>query len=297
MCGLCEVYSSPKLSVRRRDAIRRVCAHPGIYPSVPHDRQREFEAGFYADIARVKKWFTDNEWIPEKTALLSLPVSATYVPEKNFHVFVSEEYQFSRALVPAWSAQRGWMEFPARRVVAGEAAVAHELVHVFFPNANRFLAEGLAVYLHQCVGPNPCFPNYKMDLHKLVAQLLDTNTDPFNSIQDFDQLSLVKLDRIPTPDDMTFRVGQEDCDDSSITYALAGSFVQFLIENCEPAAEREQGKCPTFRALYAATPLVPLVRNAGRADRWRRIYGRPLGDLDAEWKKFIKSHLPHKPAR
>ncbi len=39
------------------------------------------------------------------------------------------------------------MEFPAWRVNAGKAAILHELAHVFFPNGNRFLAEGLAVYL------------------------------------------------------------------------------------------------------------------------------------------------------
>jgi hypothetical protein len=33
------------------------------------------------------------------------------------------------------------MEFPAWRVMAGEAAIMHELVHVYFPNGNRLLAE------------------------------------------------------------------------------------------------------------------------------------------------------------
>ena len=83
-------------------AIRGEPPHPGIYASVPQDRQREFEAAFYADIVRVKNWLTDNEWIRKGAPLLSLPISATYLPNKNFHVFVSEEYQFSRALVPAW---------------------------------------------------------------------------------------------------------------------------------------------------------------------------------------------------
>ena len=265
--------------------------NPGIYPSVPQDRQREFEAAFYEGITRVKKWFIDKEWIAEGSELLTLPVSATYVPDKAFHVFVSEEYQFSRALVPAWSAQRGRMEFPANRVVAGEAAISHELVHVFFPNGNRFLAEGLAVYLHQCVGLNPCFPNYKMDLHQLVAQLLKTNAGPFNDVHDLKKINLEHLDRISTPDDMTFRIGQEDCDDASITYALAGSFVQFLIENYEPGSARKSGKCPTFFELYAETPLVPLVRNAGDTDRWKRIYRHPLSEIETEWKKLIQHHL------
>jgi hypothetical protein len=42
---------------------------------------------------------------------------------------------------------------------------------------------------------------------------------------------------------------------------------------------------------------VPLVRNAGRAERWKRIYGRPLGALETEWKKFIKGQRPDKAAR
>ena len=119
------------------------------------------------------------------------------------------------------------MEFPANRVAAGEAAVAHELVHVFFPNANRMLAEGLAVYLHQCVAPNPAFPNFKMGLHQLVAQLLETEAGPFTGVDDLKKINIESLDKIPTPDDLTFRIGQQNCSDSSITYALADCLFSF----------------------------------------------------------------------
>jgi hypothetical protein len=277
-------------------AIRGEPPHPGIYPSVAEDQQREFENAFYTQIGLVKKWFIDSGWIPEDAELLSLQSSGTYQPDKIFHVFVSEEYTFSRALVPAWSAQRGRMEFPANRVAAGEAAVAHELVHVFFPNANRMLAEGLAVYLHQCVAPNPAFPNFKMNLHQLVAQLLDDGDGPFKNAGDLSKISIGSLDRVPTPDDLTFRIGQENCDDASITYALAGSFTQFLIEKCEPAAERKAGRCPAFFKLYTQTPLVPMVRNPGSPGRWKQIYGHSLEYLEAEWKKLIHAHLPPKHA-
>ena len=47
------------------------------------------------------------------------------------------------------------MEFPAWRVLARKAAILHELVHVFFPSGNRFLAEGLAVHLQAEIGGNP----------------------------------------------------------------------------------------------------------------------------------------------
>ena len=64
------------------------------------------------------------------------------------------------------------MEFPAWRVEARKAAIAHELVHVFYPNANRFLAEGFAVYLQDEIGGNPAFPNFGRPLHALVLERL-----------------------------------------------------------------------------------------------------------------------------
>jgi hypothetical protein len=268
-------------------AIRGKPPHPGIYASVPEAQQREFEADFYTQIGAVKKWFTDSGWIPESAELLPLHTSGTYHPDKKFYVFISEEYKFSRALVPAWSAQRGRMEFPADRVVAGEAALAHELVHVFFPNGNRMLAEGLAVYLHQIVAPNPAFPNFKKDLHELVVELINDDDGPFNHPGDLKEVNIGNLDKISTPDDMTFRIGQENCDDPSITYALAGSFTRFLIEDCESKADREAGQCPNFLRLYRESPLVPMLRNPGSPERWQRIYGCPLAQLEVKWKKMI----------
>jgi hypothetical protein len=268
-------------------AIRGKPPHPGIYASVSEAQQREFEAAFYKQIRLVKKWFTDSGWIPENAELLPLQKSGTYQPDKKFYVFISEEYKFSRALVPAWSAQRGRMEFPADRVIAGEAALAHELVHVFFPNGNRMLAEGLAVYLHQVVASNPAFPNFKKDLHELVVELIKNADGPFNDPSDLGEISIVNLDKISTPDDMSFRIGQENCDDASITYALAGSFTRFLIEDCELKAERKASQCPNFLRLYRETPLVPMVRNPGSPERWQRIYGCPLEEIEANWKKMI----------
>jgi hypothetical protein len=90
------------------------------------------------------------------------------VPE--LRVVVSDQYQISKSLVPAWSGRAGQMEFPSRRVIAREAAIAHELIHVFFPNGNRFLAEGLAVYVQTAIGGNPAFPNFGKPLHELVRE-------------------------------------------------------------------------------------------------------------------------------
>jgi hypothetical protein len=68
------------------------------------------------------------------------------------------------------------MEFPAWKIVAGEAAILHELVHVFFPNGNRMLAEGLAIHLQASIGGNPAFPNFGRPLHEVAAQVLGRMT-------------------------------------------------------------------------------------------------------------------------
>ena len=46
------------------------------------------------------------------------------------------------ALIPAAIGQRGRIELPAWKVVAGEAVIAHELAHVFFPNGNPSWLKG-----------------------------------------------------------------------------------------------------------------------------------------------------------
>src|SRR3954464_8904465 len=72
------------------------------------------------------------------------------------------------ALVPAWQGERGRIGFDSGRVNGGRAADLHELIHVYAPNGNRFLAEGLAVYGHQHLGGHPAFPNFRRDLAEMV---------------------------------------------------------------------------------------------------------------------------------
>jgi hypothetical protein len=116
------------------------------------------------------------------------------------------------------------MEFPAFRVATKEASIAHELAHVFFPNGNRMLAEGLAVYVQTVIGMNPSFPNFGYDLDDIVAAFLKAkyNSDP-------SAIRLESLDKIATPDNLRLRIGLDRLFDSPDTYPVAGSFVRFLI--------------------------------------------------------------------
>jgi hypothetical protein len=53
---------------------------------------------------------------------------------------------------------RGFMEMRLRGVRNDDGAFMHEIVHVYAPNDNRFLADGLAVCLHQELAGNRAFP-------------------------------------------------------------------------------------------------------------------------------------------
>jgi hypothetical protein len=165
------------------------------------------------------------------------------------------------------------MEFPTSRVVAGEAAILHELVHVYFPNGNRMLAEGLAVHLQAQIGRNPAFPSFeKKDLSRLIrCELKPGIADRYWELQ------LADLDVIATAQRLTLRVGGQNLSDRW-SYIVAGSFVRHLIET--HGLQR-------FRALYTDTPLVPMQQSPGRPERWNDVYGRTLQQLEGGWKSSV----------
>jgi hypothetical protein len=242
--------------------------HADQWPSPA--RQDEFKIDFSQELVRLKRWGLEQGWLP-----LQVP---------KLHVVISDRYKISRSLVPAWSGNAGQMEFPAWRVNARKAAIAHELAHVFFPNGNRFLAEGLAVYLQAEIGGNPAFPNFGKPLHELVRELLPKMLPEF-SLGDpkcLEHVHLGELDDIATPSPLVLTVGSdfygEEPRGQSHIYPIAGSFVQFLIET--------RG-LENFHAVYLQTPLVPLARNAGLPERWSNVYDLSLTDLEDEWKAFV----------
>jgi hypothetical protein len=237
------------------------------YPSLAPGQQDAFVARFREEVERLRSWCAEERWLPDAFPALQ--------------IFISDEYRISRALIPAAIGQRGRIEFPAWKIVAGEAAIMHELVHVYFPNGNRFLAEGLAVYLQAKIGGNPAFPNFGRPLHEMAVEVLRRMVPEFASGAPggLDKIHLAALDRIATPSGLRLRVDlrlyQVDDAGHAHIYPLAGSFVAFLIET--HGLER-------FHALYGRTPLKPFERDAGSPERWAEIYGAPLEDLERAWK-------------
>src|SRR5215470_9051325 len=162
-------------------------------------------------------------------------------------IHVSSEYRISRALVPAYQGNRGFLEMPARRVGDGTSALLHEIVHIYAPHANRFLAEGLAVYLHTKLAGNPAFPNFGADLKRLAARDLP-------GVETVQALNGV---RTPRPLGTVL--------DERIAYVLAGSFVGFLIERYG---------LPQFQSLY-------------ETESYETAFGKPFASLEGDWRSSL----------
>lgn len=175
-----------------------------------------------------------------------------------FLIEVQDDRGPSMALIPAWRGNRGHMIFRARN--RRNFAITHEMTHVFAPNGNRFLAEGLAVYAHEYLKGVDAYPNFGRDLHQAARAFAE-------------KADLAALDNMATPKRLrTEGLGDDDA------YIVAGSFMRFLIERYG---------LETYRKLYAMTPLVPGLREGGHGDRWSKVYGKGLNMLAAEWRRVI----------
>ncbi|MDA0238517.1 MAG: hypothetical protein O3A84_00640, partial [Proteobacteria bacterium] len=161
--------------------------------------------------------------------------------EGTITVEARPEYRISKALVPAWRGNRGRMEFGPFPIARGFAATIHELVHVYAPNGNRFLAEGLAVYAHDHLKGPDAFPNNGRNLKSLAKDLVG-------------KFTIAELDSLATPARMPGKQGGRE------SYILAGSFVKFLIETYS---------LEKFRGLYALSPLIVKQRIGGAPERYQ----------------------------
>jgi hypothetical protein len=159
-------------------------------------------------------------------------------------IHVSSAYRISRALVPGYLGNRGFIERPLRRTQDNTGALLHEIGHIYAPNNNRFLAEGLAVYLHTTLAGNPAFPNFGEDLRRLAVRSLSGVA------------SLEALNSVRTPRPLSKVMEEKNA------YILAGSFVGFLIERYGLVL---------FRGFY-------------ETESYEMVYKKSFGTLETEWR-------------
>jgi len=168
--------------------------------------------------------------------------------KETIRIHVDTSYRISRALVPGHFGNRGFIEMPLRGVQSQNSALLHEIVHVYAPNGNRFLAEGLAVYLHQKLAGHRAFPNFGRNLDAEARGWLPRLE------------SLERLNDVRTPTPLGSILGEQGA------YVLAGSFVGFLIEKYG---------LPDFRNLY-------------ETGAYNTVYARSLQALEQEWRAALQ---------
>jgi len=137
---------------------------------------------------------------------------------------------------------------PLRRSQDNTGALLHEIVHIYAPHENRFLAEGLAVYLHAKLAGNPAFPDFGVSLRTLAGPGL-------SGVESLDALNSV---RTPRPLGTVM--------DERTAYVLAGSFVGFVIERYGLAQ---------FRSMY-------------ETGNYEAVYGKSFGALEREWRSSLR---------
>lgn len=168
--------------------------------------------------------------------------------KEAIRIHVDSSYRISRALVPGYRGDRGFMEMPLRGVRNNDGALLHEIVHIYAPNDNRFLAEGLAVYLHHKLAGNRAFPNFGRPLDSEARDRLSQVA------------SLDELDGVRTPRPLGSVLNEQSA------YIIAGSFVGFLIERYG---------LPDFRKLYDG-------------GGYEAAYGKALSALEKEWRSALR---------
>jgi hypothetical protein len=161
---------------------------------------------------------------------------------------VSSGIPFARSLVVN-GGRPGVIEMPLARVKDHRGALLHEVVHNYAvsPHNNRFLQEGIAVYLQDKLGGNPAFPNHGKGLHVLAREHLPAGP------------TLGLLNNVVFPRPLAHVMPQ------LTAYILAGSFTRFLIDKYGLAQ---------FRKLY-------------ESNDYEAVYGKRLEALEQEWRACL----------
>jgi hypothetical protein len=144
-----------------------------------------------------------------------------------------------------------WPRVDAAGRLRDNLSLTHETTHVIDAGKleNRFLTEGVAVYVAASVGA-VSYPNNGVDLHVCTRQLQDAYGEAIG-IQDSEKVRMAALSGL----------GRQ------LAYAQEGSFVRWLVET--------RG-LPRFQRVLDAEPP-------------EQVYGKPFGTLEKEWRASLAS--------
>ena len=160
---------------------------------------------------------------------------------------VSSQYVAANTLVMN-GGKPGRIDMPLDRVRDRTGALLHEITHNYAFSENRFLYEGLGVYLQDEVGEARSFPTFGRPLDAAAAEVART-------VSSLEELNAVRFPR-PLASVMPDRAA----------YLLSGSFVKYLMGR--------KGGLDKFRALYASGD-------------YQATYGEPFNALERDWRAHL----------
>jgi hypothetical protein len=250
-----------------------------------------FKDEFCRSVKALETWLARQRLLPAGQGLeaqFPLPTPGNGLFGRPGYDFIVSEVAnlpvSAKSLEHAYRGHRGVMEFRDVEIHNRTSGILHELVHVYLPNGNRLLAEGLAVYLQSLLSNVPSLPNNNVDLYVAASANNPTTghapacrvgigigpgTCNDNRNDNTAPLPTGNRDRIMVPDPLG---GQDD-------YIAAGAFVRYLIE-MEGMAK--------FRQIYERTPLIVGATNQTYdIGRWMEAYGKDLGTIVREWRTFL----------
>lgn len=186
----------------------------------------------------------------------------------DYRVDIGTRHRVSRALIHVWAGNRGFVEFPTRNIKRQNAAIVHEVTHIIAPNYNRFLAEGLAVYMQERFQKNNSPPILGRDLHQDTAQQ--------------DAIPLDDLIRETKDAFYYWSKAMSTTPENRNAYFHAGSLVKFLMEN-EYFGIDEKTRLEKFKSLYG-------LADEGRhgAKIFENVYGMEMKELENMWRSYLK---------
>jgi hypothetical protein len=258
------------------DCLRRVATFDffvdSSVPTKPTNERQAFIDLFCAQVPKVEAWAAKHYW----------PISSGLPRMK---ILIGEHFLLERSLVPAWEGDRGRVEIPAMRAIPDRsdgliwADIAHEIFHVYFPNGNRMLAEGIAIYVQDNTMTSPAYPNFGMPVHEAVfCDLYWTQPSilPTIDLSKLDSITTPLSPMIPLP--YGFSPTDQQGAEQQAAYLVSGSFVRYLIDTYT---------MDKFQSLYNTTPFEAGRHVTRTRDNWTDVYGRSLRVLEAEWKAMI----------
>jgi hypothetical protein len=157
---------------------------------------------------------------------------------------VSSQYAAANTLVQN-GGKPGRIDMPLDRVRDRTGALLHEITHNYAFSENRFLYEGLGVYLQAELGEIRSFPTRGRPLDVAAAEVART-------VGSLEELNAVRFPR-PLASVMP----------DVPAYLLAGSFVKYLIDR--------KGGLEKFRVLYASGD-------------YQATYGVSFNALERDWR-------------